>query len=506
MSSQIKIRLLKFWQTENGTLVWKINPFDSTNKDRYPKTAYLVLSTSPSTHFTVSCNKPTNINQSGPFVTLLRKHASAGRLMEVSTLTFQNTEETRSFKDNENTGSVKSFTKGTAFVFSANGQLHKVVLEDSRPPTISFITGSPPLSLCRLTPKASYTKKQTPKEYLVDSMVSFEVLLAPIELHSDTSDIHENLQNPPESSESSESSEYEENTIFSRYQRESLKRLKRRKKTLTKSLTKIHSEQVSKNDVEALKNNAKLLQSYAYLAKPGDFALTLNSSTTGFPETITIELDPDKSIGENIEGYFIASKKSAKKLLSDETRLSKLKSEIHNFEKLIEKLGLTVLQDSEIDSLLDSLQINRKSSAISKKFPSSHSGKSPYRKYQTAEGNIYYVGRSAKENDELTKSAKSNDFWVHTSEIPGSHVIIPARTLKNNALSQIQLREAGMLSIHFSKLRESRSGEVYHTFRRNLRKTKGLPPGLWIVDSSPTAVIKYSEKEIRELLNTMVTE
>ena len=50
----IRIRLQKFWQTEEGTLFWQINPFDAQNKSRYPKKAYLILSTSPKPQLKIS--------------------------------------------------------------------------------------------------------------------------------------------------------------------------------------------------------------------------------------------------------------------------------------------------------------------------------------------------------------------------------------------------------------------------------------------------------------------
>ena len=60
-----------------------------------------------------------------------------------------------------------------------------------------------------------------------------------------------------------------------------------------------------------------------------------------------------------------------------------------------------------------------------------------------------------------------------------------------------------MLSIHFSKLRDGKAGEVYVTRKHNIRKKKGLAPGLWIVEKSETVFVRYSEKEIKDLLNRM---
>ena len=57
------------------------------------------------------------------------------------------------------------------------------------------------------------------------------------------------------------------------------------------------------------------------------------------------------------------------------------------------------------------------------------------------------VGRNSNENQKLLSIAKSNDIWMHTRDIPGSHVII--RTDKQN-LPQSVLNAAAKLCVDFS--------------------------------------------------------
>jgi len=63
------------------------------------------------------------------------------------------------------------------------------------------------------------------------------------------------------------------------------------------------------------------------------------------------------------------------------------------------------------------------------------------------EGYKIFVGRNAKENIELLKTARANDIWMHTRDIPGSHVII--RTDKQN-LPESLLKSAAKLCVDFS--------------------------------------------------------
>jgi predicted ribosome quality control (RQC) complex YloA/Tae2 family protein len=81
-------------------------------------------------------------------------------------------------------------------------------------------------------------------------------------------------------------------------------------------------------------------------------------------------------------------------------------------------------------------------------------GKSQRKKEKLKEGELFWiedykvmVGRNSKENQALLKAAKSNDIWMHTRNIPGSHVII--RTDKQN-LPESVLNAAAKLCVDFS--------------------------------------------------------
>ena len=107
------------------------------------------------------------------------------------------------------------------------------------------------------------------------------------------------------------------------------------------------------------------------------------------------------------------------------------------------------------------------------------------------------VGKGAEENDRLVKGAAANDWWFHAVGVTGSHVIVPGRQFKGLAeLPPHVLRAAGILAIHYSKLRESRAGEVYVTRKAHLRKRKGDPAGLWQVSRSGSVQIRYEPEEL----------
>ena len=85
------------------------------------------------------------------------------------------------------------------------------------------------------------------------------------------------------------------------------------------------------------------------------------------------------------------------------------------------------------------------------------------------EGYKIMVGRNSKENIQLLKEAKANDIWMHTKDIPGSHVII--RTDKQN-LPQSVIESAAKLCVDFSTNMPG-NYEVDYTKRKFVKITEG---------------------------------
>src|SRR5690606_5946241 len=77
-------------------------------------------------------------------------------------------------------------------------------------------------------------------------------------------------------------------------------------------------------------------------------------------------------------------------------------------------------------------------------------------KYVASDGTVFYVGKNNKQNDYLTmKFAHKEDVWLHTKDIPGSHVVI-----KSADPSEDTIIEAATVAAYFSKARNSSSVPV----------------------------------------------
>ena len=100
----------------------------------------------------------------------------------------------------------------------------------------------------------------------------------------------------------------------------------------------------------------------------------------------------------------------------------------------------------------------------------------PFRRFTSSDDLPIFVGRNARENDELTFGlAKSDDLWLHARGTPGSHVVV--RLEKGQEVPAETLRDAASLALLYSDLKKAGKGEVIYTKRKWVRKAKGQAPG-----------------------------
>ena len=121
----------------------------------------------------------------------------------------------------------------------------------------------------------------------------------------------------------------------------------------------------------------------------------------------------------------------------------------------------------------------------------------PFR-FRTPDGHDILVGKNNYQNDKLTfKTASFNDLWLHTKDIPGSHVIL---RLEGEEPSEENILLAAELAAHFSKASGSSKIPVDYTFCRYVKKPSGSKPGFVIFTNQKTLYITPDEEKLAPLL------
>jgi predicted ribosome quality control (RQC) complex YloA/Tae2 family protein len=122
----------------------------------------------------------------------------------------------------------------------------------------------------------------------------------------------------------------------------------------------------------------------------------------------------------------------------------------------------------------------------------------PFRRFTSSDGLPIYVGRNARENDELTFGlAKSDDLWLHARGTPGSHVIVRLRKGADPPPETVQ--DAATLALLYSDLKKSGKGDIIYTRRKWVKKAKGQAPGAVIVAQEKSLHVSLEKKRLDAL-------
>jgi len=216
--------------------------------------------------------------------------------------------------------------------------------------------------------------------------------------------------------------------------------------------------------------------------------------------TRAISLDPKLSPGENAEKYFARYKKllrSADGLEEERARQEKKEAALASFS---ERLSAGEEDPAEIErealqgGLLEARQESdeRKRKAPAKRLP--------YKSFIGTRGSEIRVGRTARDNDQLTfRHAKGNDLWLHTADAPGSHVVLCLQGKKEPDPEEVL--DAATLSVHFSPLREATRADVHTARVKEVKKPRGAKPGLVTLSGGKTLHVRMQPERLQRLLS-----
>ena len=113
--------------------------------------------------------------------------------------------------------------------------------------------------------------------------------------------------------------------------------------------------------------------------------------------------------------------------------------------------------------------------------PSQQAPRLPYRVFTSEGGAEIRVGKQAKDNDVLScdpAHRDNDDWWLHASGCPGSHVIIRTDSLAGGELPREVELDAAVLAANYSKAALNGNVPVNLCKARQVSKPSGAKPGL----------------------------
>ena len=214
--------------------------------------------------------------------------------------------------------------------------------------------------------------------------------------------------------------------------------------------------------------------------------------------TVTIPLDPLMTPSENAQKYFIRYQKAKNAVIAVKEQIKKAEEEASYFDSLLQQVETASTRDiAEIrEELVEGGYIRERQKRGNKK---QQNLKPVLDRYTASDGTEILVGKNNKQNDYLTnKLAARDEIWLHTKDIPGSHVVIRSKEPAENTIL-----EAASLAAYFSKARHSSSVPVDFTQVRHVKKPSGAKPGFVIYDQQQTVYVTPDDETVLSLKQRM---
>lgn len=238
----------------------------------------------------------------------------------------------------------------------------------------------------------------------------------------------------------------------------------------------------------------ELLTAHLYMVNRGDQEIEVVNYYDEEGGTITIPLDRQKSPSDNAQKYFQKYTKLKNSVAIVQEQIHKAEEEIKYFETLLQQVESASTTDIEEirEELTEEGYLKKKRNTKKQK---AKSKKPLLDKYKASDGTEILVGKNNKQNEYLTnRLAGKSEIWLHTKDIPGSHVLI-----RDENPSEETLLEAAKLAAYYSKAKHSSSVPVDYTQIRHVKKPSGAKPGFVTYDHQKTVFVTPTEDLVLKL-------
>ena len=259
---------------------------------------------------------------------------------------------------------------------------------------------------------------------------------------------------------------------------------------------KLRDDIAAADNAEEYRIKADNLMTYQYQFQDRvDAEVTVPNIYSETGESITIRMDQRLSVVENVQAYYkkYDKLKRGKELL--EQQLQHCLDDIQYMSSIEASL-----ESSTRLAEINDIKAELIASGILREKPKKHAAEKqsqPF-KFTAPDGTQILVGKNNYQNDRLTfKTANPGDIWLHTQNIPGSHVILRC---DGDEPAEDTLLLASYLAVHFSKAQGSSKVPVDYTRARFVKKPSGAKPGFVIFTNQTTLYVTPEAEVLQPVL------
>ncbi|BDR58601.1 Rqc2 family fibronectin-binding protein [Xylocopilactobacillus apicola] len=208
---------------------------------------------------------------------------------------------------------------------------------------------------------------------------------------------------------------------------------------------------------------------------------------------VEISLEPELSPQRNAQKYYKKYRKLQNSLKYIDQQIKNTKAEIEYLETVLTQIDL-----ADYNTLGEIRQELIKEKYLKVQNPGGKTTrpvKSKPLEFKATDGTKILVGRNNLQNERLTlREAQKTDYWLHTKNIPGSHVV-----LKTANPSEQTIYEGAMIAAFYSKSRHSAQVPVDYVPIKNIKKPNGTKPGFVIFTGQKTISVTPEAEFVAKL-------
>ena len=270
--------------------------------------------------------------------------------------------------------------------------------------------------------------------------------------------------------------------------RKSIKKLRRR-------IEAWHEDLAKAEEYKAYARYGELIKANLGAIRKGQTDVTVVDYFDEELPNLTIPLDQTKTPQGNMDDYFRKHRKHLAAERELHPRIEEGERELETLQRELTAIEQGTWQPPDKPHLtMRARTLSRTGGGKGRQ----EQRQGPFRRFTSSDGLAIYVGRNARENDELTFGvAKSDDLWLHARGTPGSHVVV--RLEKGADVPPETLRDAATLALLYSNLKKSGKGDIIYTRRKWVKKAKGQAPGAVTVSQEKSVFVALDKTRLVRL-------
>lgn len=283
-----------------------------------------------------------------------------------------------------------------------------------------------------------------------------------------------------------------------------LGRIEKADKRLARRAIAVDRDLLKGQEAAEKAETARLFVSQAAKAPRGTKVLRVTDWSTGEAVEQELAVDPDKRPLDQVEALFGHARRLKRGALVARQRLRECAEKRERLRALREiavaAVSMAELQAAiEATHLADPTLLPADTAAPVRGSRPKQAPRLSYRTFLSPSGARLLVGRGSSDNDDSTLHvARPRDLWLHVQGQSGAHVVVPL--MKGHDAPADVLVDAAHLAAHFSNARGEALVEVTYAPRRYVRKPRGSPPGLVVVDREKTLMLRVDAARLAALL------